>query len=162
MIALNGITDCSDLSSTQEEADTRIVLHALNADRLYRENKVKGRIVVKSPDIDILVLLIHYFPQMTSTCEVWFQTGMVTSIKDCRHHIPLHELCKSLNSFVCNILPAAHATVNWEILVMVLFWPILAPKYEVPKLNTPKYVTLQKLTTKIEHCLKIFFYIYIH
>jgi hypothetical protein len=24
---------------------------------------------------------------------------------------------------------------------MVLFWPILAPKYEVPKLNTPKYVT---------------------
>ena len=33
---------------------------------------------------------------------------------------------------------------------MVLFWPILAPKYEVPKLNTPKYVTLQKLTAKIE------------
>ena len=28
-------------------------------------------------------------------------------------------------------------TVNREILVMVLFWPILAPKYEVPKLNTP-------------------------
>jgi hypothetical protein len=44
-------------------------------------------------------------------------------------------------------------TVNWEILFMVLFWPILAPKYEVPKINTPKYVTLQKLTAKIEHCL---------
>ena len=26
---------------------------------------------------------------------------------------------------------------------------ILAPKYKVPKLNTPKYVALQKLTTKI-------------
>jgi hypothetical protein len=25
---------------------------------------------------------------------------------------------------------------------MVLFWPILAPKYEVPKLNTPKYVNM--------------------
>jgi hypothetical protein len=37
---------------------------------------------------------------------------------------------------------------------------ILAPKYEVPKLNTPKYVTLQKLTTKIEHCLNIFLYLY--
>jgi hypothetical protein len=24
---------------------------------------------------------------------------------------------------------------------MVLFWPFLAPKYEVPKLNTPKYDT---------------------
>ena len=51
-------------------------------------------------------------------------------------------------------------TVNREILVMVLFWPILAPKYEVPKLNTPKYVTLQKLTAKIEHCLYIFLYLY--
>jgi hypothetical protein len=70
------------LSSTQEEADTHIVLHALNADKLYRENKVKGRIVVKSPDTDVLVLMIHYFPQMTGTCEVCFQTGMVTSIKD--------------------------------------------------------------------------------
>jgi hypothetical protein len=38
-------------------------------------------------------------------------------------------------------------TVNRKILVMVLFWPILAPKYEVPKLSTPKYVTLQKLDT---------------
>ena len=97
------------MSSTQEEADTCIVLHALNADKLYRENKVKGRIGVKSPDADVLVLLIHYFPQMTSTCEVWFQTGMVISIKDCQRYIPVHELCKSLNSFVCNILPAAHA-----------------------------------------------------
>jgi hypothetical protein len=51
-------------------------------------------------------------------------------------------------------------TVNREILVMVLFWPILALKYEVPKLNTPKYVTLQKLTAKIEHCLNIFLYLY--
>jgi hypothetical protein len=40
---------------------------------------------------------------------------------------------------------------------MVLFWPILAPKYEVPKLNTPKYVTLQKLTAKIvPFCLTSF------
>ena len=51
-------------------------------------------------------------------------------------------------------------TVNREILVMVLFWSILAPKYEVPKLSTPKYVTLQKLTAKIEHCLNIFLYLY--
>jgi hypothetical protein len=51
-------------------------------------------------------------------------------------------------------------TVNREILVMALFWPILAPKYEVPKLNTPNYVTLQKLTANIEHCLNIFLYLY--
>jgi hypothetical protein len=38
-----------------------------------------------------------------------------------------------------------------------LFWPL---KYEVPKLNTPKYVTLQKLIAKIEHFLNIFLYSY--
>jgi hypothetical protein len=37
---------------------------------------------------------------------------------------------------------------------------ILSPKYEVPKLNTPKYVTLQKLIAKIEHCLNISLYLY--
>ena len=52
-------------------------------------------------------------------------------------------------------------TVNREILVMVLFWPILAPKYEVPKLNIPKYVTLQKLTAKIEHGLYEYLFIFI-
>ena len=78
------------------------------------ENYTKSSIVVKSPDTDVLVLLIHYFPQMTSTCEVWFQTGMVTSIKDCRCYIPVHELCKSLNSVVCNILPAAHAITGCD------------------------------------------------
>ena len=51
-------------------------------------------------------------------------------------------------------------TVNREMLVMVLFWPILAPKCEVPKLNTQKYVTLQKFTAKIELCLNIFLYLY--
>jgi hypothetical protein len=30
----------------------------------------------------------------------------------------------------------------------------------MPKLNTPKYVTLQKLIAKIEHCLNIFLYLY--
>ena len=59
-----------------------------------------------------------------------------------------------------NLEKLATYTVNREMLVMVLLWPILAPKYKVPKLNTPKYVTLQKLTAKIEHCLNIFLYLY--
>jgi hypothetical protein len=72
-------------------------------------------------------------------------------------------LCKMLvfciNPKFKMVVTTSH-TVNREILVMVLFWPMLAPKYEVPKLNTAKYVTLQKLTTKIEHCLNIFLYLY--
>jgi hypothetical protein len=54
---------------------------------------VQGRIVVKSPDTDVLVLLVHYFPNMKNTSELWFQTGLITSTKDCRRYIPVHELC---------------------------------------------------------------------
>jgi hypothetical protein len=46
--------DCSCLASTQEEADTCIIWHALYSDKLYQENNVQGRIVVKSPDTDVL------------------------------------------------------------------------------------------------------------
>jgi hypothetical protein len=56
MLNQNGMLDCSCLASTHEEADTRIILHALYSDKLYRENNVQGRIVVKSPDTNVLVI----------------------------------------------------------------------------------------------------------
>jgi hypothetical protein len=76
MLNQNGMLDCSCLASTQEEADTRIIWHALYSDKLYQESNVQGRIVVKSPDTDVLVLLVHYFPNMKNTSELWFQTGL--------------------------------------------------------------------------------------
>jgi hypothetical protein len=55
MLNQNGMLDCSCLASSQEEEDTRILLHALHSDKLYQENNVQGRIVVKSPDTDVPV-----------------------------------------------------------------------------------------------------------
>ena len=81
MLNQNGMLDCSCLASTQEEADTRIILHALYSDKLYQENNVQGRIVVKSPDTDVLVLLVHYFPNMKNTSELWFQTGLLRALR---------------------------------------------------------------------------------
>ena len=114
MLNQNGMLDCSCLVSTQEEADTRIILHALYSDKLYQENNVQGRIVVKSPDTDLLVLLVHYFPKMKNPIELWFQTGLITSTRDYRRYIPIHELCKSLSSVVCEILPAAYALTGCD------------------------------------------------
>jgi hypothetical protein len=42
MLNQNGMLDCSCLASTQEEADTRIILHALYSDQLYQKNNVQG------------------------------------------------------------------------------------------------------------------------
>ena len=114
MLNQNGMLDCSCLASTPEEADTRIILHALHSDKLYQENNVQGRIVVKSPDTDVRVLLVHYFPNMKNTGELWFQTGLITSTKDCRRYIPVHELCKSLSPVVCEILPADYALIGCD------------------------------------------------
>jgi hypothetical protein len=64
--------------------------------------------------MEVLVLYVHYFPKMKNTSELWFQTGLITSTKDCRRYIPVHELCKSLSSAVCEILPAAHALTGCD------------------------------------------------
>jgi hypothetical protein len=43
-----------------------------------------------------------------------FQTGLITSTKDCRRYIHVHALCKSLSSVVCEILQAASALTGCD------------------------------------------------
>ena len=40
--------------------------------------------------------------------------GSVTSIKDGRRYIPVHDLCSSLSSVTCEILPAVHALTGCD------------------------------------------------
>ena len=51
-----------DSYSTQEEADTRMLLHAVHASHGFEASNIDGRVVIKSPDTDVLVL-----PYTTST-----------------------------------------------------------------------------------------------
>ena len=76
--------DCVGLNSSQEEADTRIILHALNMNNQFKDKNVMGRIVIKSLDTDVLVLLVHYFSRMSNTSELWFHTSTITTLKDGR------------------------------------------------------------------------------
>ena len=66
-IASDQVTDCVDLFSIQEEADTIIILHALYADEQFGKSSVKGRIIIKCSDTDVLVLCVHYYPRMQNT-----------------------------------------------------------------------------------------------
>ena len=106
--------DCVGLNSSPEEADTRIILHALNMNNQFKDKNVMGRIVIKSLDTDVLVLLVHYFSRMSNTRELWFQTGTITALKDGRRYIPVHDLCKSLSAVLCRMLPAAHALTGCD------------------------------------------------
>lgn len=60
MITYNCVQDCLSLYSNQEEADTRIILHAMHSDKVFEERDLKGRLVVKSPNTDVFVLLLHF------------------------------------------------------------------------------------------------------
>ena len=88
--------DVSSLSSTHEEADTRIILHAAEAFQQGFE-----RTVVVCRDTDVLLLLIHFAHELGE--EVWFKAG---TAKD-RRFIQVHKVQLPLN--VRENLPAFHA-----------------------------------------------------
>ena len=115
-IASDQVTDCVDLFSIQEEADTRIIfiLHALHADEQFGKSSVKGRIIINCSDTDVLVLCVHYYPRMQNTDQLWLLMGSVTSIKGGRRYIPVHDLCSSLSSITCEILSAVHALTGCD------------------------------------------------
>jgi hypothetical protein len=60
------------INDSVAEADTRMILHAIHADKTFGESGIKGRIIVKSPDTDFLILCIHFFPSMQHTQEFSF------------------------------------------------------------------------------------------
>ena len=110
----DGVHDIPSLYSSQEDADTRMLLHAHHADQVFQANSTEGRIIIQSPDTDVLVLTVHNFPQLTHTTELWIQTGTITSTMDQRRYIPVHEICQSLSHVMHDILPAVHALTGCD------------------------------------------------
>jgi hypothetical protein len=106
------VSDCPDLYSTQEEVDTRMIPQALHADKRLKELGKQGRIIIKTSDTDVIVLCINFYKQMTNTSELWVQMGNVSSVKDGRRFLPIHELCSPLSEITCRVLPVAHA-LSW-------------------------------------------------
>jgi hypothetical protein len=81
-----------------------------------------GRILIKSSDNDVLLLSLHFYSKMTNIDELWFQAGSITSVKDGRRFIPVHDLYNSLGAEMANILPVAHSLSYWVRHNVILFW----------------------------------------
>ena len=75
------------LHSNQEEADTRMVLHAMIASRNCANN-----IIVNSPDTDALVLLLHHRPNICAS-KIFLLTGRTGT------HTDLNILFLCMSSF---------------------------------------------------------------
>ena len=89
------------LDSTQEEADTRIIVHVLDAQRQNAK-----RVIVCSRDTDVLVLLVHH---MTLDDEVWMSAG----IKNKPKYIPIHVI-QALQPYVRHNLLSYHALTGCD------------------------------------------------
>lgn len=75
---------CDELKSDQEEADTRMILHAAHAFR------TKICVTISSPDTDVLLIAAYHFPSFCldqEEKEMWFHTGV--GIHD--RLIPIHR-----------------------------------------------------------------------
>jgi len=89
------------LHSDQEEADTRIILHALI---VVAATAPAGRtVVVRSPDTDVMILLLSYANIIQLL--LLFDTGSGNK----RRLIDIQSIASCLATEMCSSLPAIHA-----------------------------------------------------
>jgi len=89
-----------ELYSSQEEADTRVILHCTYATEHMSRQEV---LCVRSPDTDVLVLLLYYVHLFLQT--VYFDTGVGNK----QRLISVGPIADALGPAVVKALPSFHA-----------------------------------------------------
>ena len=91
----------SNLCSSQEEADTRIILHMLNI--IKKESDKEIPIIIRSPDTDVLILLIHFCTEINH--KIYFDTGFGNK----RRLISINNILDKLGKEFSKCLVGFHA-----------------------------------------------------
>ena len=89
--------DTETLCSTQEEADTKIILHSINAAQRM------SSLDVRSNDTDVLVLLTRRFPMLPE------RTSMIIKNGTSKKRISIKEIYNVIGSNTAEALPGFHA-----------------------------------------------------
>ena len=84
-----------DLFTSQEEADTRMILHC--------QQIATSVIIVRSPDTDVMVLLSKFLKIISQT--ILFDTGMGNK----RRLLNVNDIVPVKESDICDVLPAFHS-----------------------------------------------------
>ena len=99
-----------DLDTDHEEADIRIIPHAVNAVR----QSCMTRIVILSSDTDVFVVAMYFYHFLAAhgLAELWLRGG----VGDKTRFIPLHVIAAKVGKKpVCEVLPATHALTGCDI-----------------------------------------------
>jgi hypothetical protein len=96
--AFSNSIDVQHLCSNQEEADTKIILHGIDATR-----RGATELHIQSPDTDVFILAIHYYHKLC------MNTIFITGSGNKRRQIPLAPVVDSLDISKTAALPGFHA-----------------------------------------------------
>ena len=101
------LTYLQELHVDAEEADCRIIPHAMHATTTGTK-----RIIVLSSDTDVTVILLFYWQRLKvhGLTELWVKTG----VGDSTRFLALHELAASLSRDICEVLPAVHSLTGCD------------------------------------------------
>lgn len=80
------------LVTTQEEADTRILLHCSHAADYSRH------VVIRSPDTEVFILALSFYKEIGT--RLYFQTGKGTSTRT----VEVQRIHEQLGASVCDAL----------------------------------------------------------
>ena len=65
-ITSEGTSKPSNIFSSHEEADTKMIFNAIDANIMFEKSHEKGQIIIRSADTDVLILNWHFI--ITSKC----------------------------------------------------------------------------------------------
>ena len=104
VVQSTGFSDCPELFSTQEEADTRMILHAVHLAKNY------SRVIIRCDDTDVLILLLFYVSQgMFDNTSIFMHAGHTGKITNRQRFIPINSIAANMGERMCMCLPLLHA-----------------------------------------------------
>ncbi len=145
VMTCESVTIVEDLLSTQEEADTRMILHMIYANAAFAAAGVNGRIIVRVHDTDVKVLCIRYFPKLSHITELWIESGYIGKNYKL---IPIHQLCDTLSAEFVETLPIIHAITGCDA-TSSFFYIGKKTAYDVAKGNLEICVSLTSLLSGV-------------
>ena len=87
-----------DLFSNQEEADKRLLLHAKNA-----ADEGHSKIIIKSSDVDVEMLLIHHAKEISVSLYI------LSGTKSRMRYTDISQIVENLGDNICSALIGLHA-----------------------------------------------------
>ena len=97
------VTSIEELVTVQEEADTRMLLHAAHASKNACQS-----VIVRSPDTDVAFLCLYFAGEILK--PLYFETG----VKDSHRVIDVKAMATALGPDICKALPGLHALTGCD------------------------------------------------